>query len=188
MTAVGCDLCYGNRPESLGHILQQCPAVAGQRLARHNGILERYITTLQRAGYRTRREPAIPTEAGVRYSDIVCWKGNQSHMIDVQVVADAAAGDLFDAHMRKVAYYNTPRIRAFVEDLTGSTPIFLSFTMSWRGVLSVPSYNTWRSLGLPRGALKLLIVHGMEEGVRIAQCFKRTSGARVRRADGARPV
>ncbi|MPC60413.1 Retrovirus-related Pol polyprotein from type-1 retrotransposable element R2 [Portunus trituberculatus] len=174
MTAVGCDLCYGNRHESLGHILQQCLAVAGQCLARHNGILERYITTLQRAGYHTLREPAIPTDAGVQYPDIV--------------VADAAAGNLFDAHMRKVAYYNTLRMRAFVEDLTGSSPIFSSFTMSWRGVLSVPSYNTWVSLGLPRGALKLLIVHGMEEGVRIAQCFKRTSGARVRRVDGARPV
>ena len=179
---VSCDLCYGHRPETLGHILQQCPAVAGARLARHNDLLEKYISSLQKAGYQTRRELAIPTIAGVRYPDIVCWRGNQSHVIDVQVVADATAGSLDDAHARKVAYYNTPCINAFVQAFTGNPPIFSSFTLSWRGVLALPSMNTWASLGLPKSVLKLMVVLGLEGGVRIHQCHKKTSGARVRRA------
>ncbi len=162
--AVNCDLCYGSRPESLGHILQQCPATAGARLARHNGLLVKYLSFLQRAGYQTRREPAVPTVAGVRYPDIVCWKENQAHVIDVQVVADAAAGSLDAAHGRKVQYYNSPCVRAYVEDLAGSPPIFSSFTMNWRGVLALPSMNTWASLGLPKSALKLMVVHGLEGG------------------------
>ena len=186
-TAVSCDLCYGNRPESLGHILQQCPATAGPRLARHNGLLEKYISCLQQKGYHTRREAAVPTVAGLMYPDIICWKQNESHVIDVQVVADAAAGSLDAAHMRKVAYYNTPDIRDFVESLTGNPPIISSFTMSWRGVLALPSMNTWASLGLPKASLKLMVVRGLEGGVRTYQCHRQTSGARVRRVGGARP-
>ena len=145
-TGVSCNLCYGNRPESLSHILQQCPATAGPRLPRHNGLLEKYISCFQQKRYHTRCKAAVPSVAGVRYSDIICWKQNQSHVIDVQVVADAVAGSLDAAHMRKMAYYNTLDICGFVEALTGTFPISSSFTMSWRAVLALPSFNTWSSL------------------------------------------
>ena len=81
------------------------PALSSQRLARHNGLLEKYIFCFQEKEYQTRREAAVPTVASVRYFDIICWSQNESHVMDIQVVADAAAGSLDVAHMRKVAYY-----------------------------------------------------------------------------------
>ncbi len=141
--------------------------------------MAKYLSYLQRARYQTRREPAVPTVAGVLYPDIVYWKENQAH---VQVVADAAAGSLDGAHARKVRHHDSPCIRAYVEALDGSPPIVSSFTMSWRGVLALPSMNTWASLGLPKSALKLMVVHGLEGGVRIYQSHCQTSGARVRLA------
>lgn len=130
---VACDLCFGRRIESLGHILQQCPAVAGVRTLRHDKILNGAVQALQQAGYLVMREHAIPTPAGLRYPDSVCWRGNTSWVIDVQVVADSAATDLHVAHERKVEYYNVAAVSSAVLELSGNTPTFSSLTLSWRG-------------------------------------------------------
>ena len=177
-----CDLCYGRRVESLGHIQQQCPAVAGPRTSRHNRLLDKYVTVLQHKGYQVKKEQAIPTPAGLRYPDIICWKDDRATVIDVQVVADAAAGSLQNAHQRKVDYYNVPAVRDFVALLTGSPPVFTTFTISWRGVLAPASMNTWTSLGLPKTQLKLMVVKTLEGGLVISRDHKNTSGTRVPRA------
>lgn len=177
---IHCDLCFNRRIESLGHVLQQCPAVAGVRTARHNRLMDTYLTELQHKGYQVLREPAIPTPAGVRYPDIVCWRGDRSMVIDVQVVADAAAGSLDASHRLKVERYNIPAIRDYVARVAGTPPVVSTFTVSWRGSVALPSLNTWVSLGLPKSRVKLMVVKTMEGGVAIYRDHKRTSGARVR--------
>ena len=154
-------------------------------MARHDGLLDLYVTSLQKKGYQVRHEPAIPTTAGVRYPDIVLWTGGTAYVVDVQVVADAAVGNLDTAHRRKVTYYDVPEIRDYLVSLSGNNPIFSTFIISWRGVVALPSANTWDtvwdSLGLPKGILKLMAVRALEGGAAIYTAFKKTSGARVRR-------
>ena len=179
--AVHCDLCYGRRVCSLGHILQQCPATAGSRTKRHDGLLDHYVTELQHQGYQVKKEPAIPTQAGTRYPDIVCWSEGGSHVIDVQVVADAAAGDLEGAHRLKVEKYSSPAIRDYVSQLTGHPPVIETFTCSWRGVVCPSTVNSWTSLGLPKSRLKLMVVKCLEGGAAIYREHKDTSGPRVGR-------
>lgn len=178
---VMCDLCFGRRVHSLGHILQQCPAVAGARTLRHNTILDGAVQALQQSGYRVLKEHPIPTPAGLRYPDIVCWRGNRSWVIDVQVVADSAAADLHVAHERKVSYYNVAAVTEKVKECSGYPPVVSSLTLSWRGVVAPASANTWSALGLSKAALKLAVVRALEGGVRIYQAHRNTAGAPVAR-------
>ena len=47
---------------------------------------------------------AITTQTGIRYPYILAWKPDLgSWILDIQVMADATAGDLHDAHQRKAA-------------------------------------------------------------------------------------
>ena len=107
-------------------------------------------------------------------------------MVDFQDVADAAVGNLDTAHRRKVTYYDVPEIRDYVVSLSGNNPIFSTFTISWRGMVALPSANTWDSLGLPKAILKLMVVQALEGGAAIYTAFKKTSGARVRRVPRVR--
>lgn len=88
---------------------ESSPASGGAWLARCNGFLEMYISCLQWKGYHTRCESAVPTVAGMWYPDI-CWNVSSSYVIDVQDVADVAAGSLDETHRRKVRYYDVPDI------------------------------------------------------------------------------
>ena len=123
---------------------------------------------------------------GVKYPDIVFWKGGKAYVVDVQDVADAAVGNLDTAHRRKVTYYEVSEIRDYVMSLSGINLIFSTFTISWRRVVALPSANTWDSLGLPKAILKLMVVRALEEGAAIYTTYRMTSGARVRRVPNVR--
>ena len=68
--SVMCDTCR-NHSESLGHIMQQCPAAHEARVNRHNKIMDYVVTRFDAAGYSTRKEQTIPTTAGQRRPDII---------------------------------------------------------------------------------------------------------------------
>ena len=102
-----CDACRGN--ETLGHILQTCPRTHQPRNDRHDRVNKYLTATLGKTGYTTRVEPAIPTPAGVRYPDLIAWKGDKCVVIDTTIVADNFDPD--GAHERKVVYYDKPAIR-----------------------------------------------------------------------------
>ena len=95
-------------------------------------------------------------------------------------------GSLDTAHDRKKTYYDVPEIRDYVVSLSGLNPILSTFTISWRGVVALPSANTWDSLGLPKASLKLMVVRALEGGAAIFKAFKGTSGARVGRVPRVR--
>jgi len=173
---VSCDLCR-RRPETLGHVLQRCHVVQDARIHRHNRVLDLLVHRLEAAGFQCRKEPAIPTVAGSRVPDVVAWRQDLgSWVLDVQVVADAAAGDLDTAHQRKVDYYNTDDVRRWVQSTTGFPPAFSTITISWRGILATPTVNTWATLGLRKSDLKVLVVRTLEGSGRIYSEFQRTSG------------
>ena len=68
------------------------------------------------SGFTTRVEPAIPTPAGVRYPDLVAWKGDKCVVIDTTIVADNYDPD--DAHERKVVYYDQPAIKTWCAEVS----------------------------------------------------------------------
>lgn len=176
MDNISCDLCR-NLPEILGHILQRCLDTQSSRTRRHYRVLDFAVQSLERKGYRVIREPPTPTRAGMRYPYILAHHPTTgSWVIDVQVVADATAGNLYAAHHRKVTYYNVPDNSDFVVGETGCFPIYGSLTMSWRGVLAAPSVFLWDHLGLPKGDLKVLVTRALEGNGRIYREFTCTSG------------
>ena len=175
-TNVMCDLGCG-RPESLGHILQVCPVLAPERTRRHDRVLDLLQCQLSRKGYRLLREPNIRTPAGVRKPDLVVWDGRQSVVLDVQVTADNSTGDLLGrAHGLKVAHYDTESIRTWVRDMTGHPPVFTTCTISWRGTMATPSYNSLRDLKCSKADLKLLVVRSLEGSVSIIRSHRDIGG------------
>lgn len=136
---VTCDLCHRHL-ETLRHIQQQCWMVHGACVNCHNHILCYTAYRLEDTGFQRREELAIPTQADNRIPDITTWQQDLVPWVfDVQAVADAAAGDLMEAHQRKVAYYSTKDIKRWVQDTTGFPPAFSSITISWRGILAAPT-------------------------------------------------
>ena len=177
--SVLCDFC-SNRLESLGHIQQQCDRTHDARTFRHNRIMDYMLSRLDAAGYCTKKEQTIPTQAGQRRPDIIAWKpGIGSWVIDVQVVADAAAGDLHDAHWRKTSYYlNNPEVREYARDLSGFPPVFTTLTSSWRGILAAASVNSWVELGLSKADLNIVLARVIEGGNLIYATHRKTTGGR----------
>ena len=51
---------------------------------------------------------------GIRYPDIIAWKGNSCEIIDTRICADKFV--INEAHIRKVAYYNQPAIHKWREN------------------------------------------------------------------------
>ena len=172
-----CDLGCG-RPESLGHILQVCPVLAPERTRRHNRVLDLLHQQLSRRGYRLLKEPAIRTPAGVRKPDLVLWDDRQSVVLDVQVTADNASGNLLErAHGLKVSYYDTEAIRTWVTDKTGHPPVLTTLTINWRGTMATPSYNALRALQCTRADLRLLVVRSLEGSVAALRSHRDIGGS-----------
>ena len=46
------------------------------------------LQTISSSGFHTRIEPANPTPVGIRYPDIIAWKGNTCEIIDTRIWAD----------------------------------------------------------------------------------------------------
>lgn len=92
------------------------------------------------------------------------------------MVADSAVCDLSAAHSRKVEYYNTEHILDYVRQRTGYTPIIFTITVSWRGILAVPTVNIWSQLGLPKRDLMVLVARALEGSGRIWTKFTNTNG------------
>ena len=173
---VRCDLGCG-RPESLGHILQVCPVLAPERTRRHDRVLSLLEQHLSRKGFQLAREPSIRTPAGVRRPDLVVWDHTQSVVIDVQVIADNSSGDLLaHAHGLKVSHYNTEPVRTWVREKTGHPPVFTSCTISWRGLLAVPSFQSLRAMGCTKADLELLVVRSLEGSVATLRAHRDIGG------------
>lgn len=171
-----CDLGCG-RPESLGHILQTCPALAPERTARHNHVLQLLERLLIKKGWSTHREPSIRTVAGLRKPDLVVWDSVQSAVIDVQVVADSSAGPtLENAHDLKIRYYDNEDIKRWVLEKTGHPPIVSALTINWRGLINNRSYMTLKSLKLSKSDIKVLVVRSLEGSVAITRAHRDIGG------------
>ena len=145
---------------------------------RHDRVNKYLTATLGKTGYTTRVEPATPTPAGVRYPDLIAWKGDNCVVIDTTIVADNFDPD--GAHERKVVYYDKPAIRTWCAEVSGvpSDKVKVSAcVLTWRGVPSTRSVRELKAYGVSKANWGLMSVKTLEGGVEICAHYgKSTSG------------
>ncbi|KAL7647280.1 UNVERIFIED_CONTAM: hypothetical protein RMT77_002538 [Armadillidium vulgare] len=169
-----CDLGC-SRVESLGHILQECPAVAPLRSQRHDAVNRTLSTALEGAGFEVLVEPTIPTEAGILRPDIVAWNNQKAWVIDTTIAADAHGANMSMVFNRKCTY-DTRDIRHWVSTRTARDEVHVSaLVMNWRGDMCPRSFSLLRSLGVER-AIKIMEVRNLEGSARILRFFRAASG------------
>lgn len=136
------------------------------------------LSAATKAGWACIREPAIPTQAGLRRPDLIFHHSDRdTYLLDVTIVSDNAV--LYDAHVRKVQYYDVPDIKCWIEhNISKKQTHFSSVTLSWRGLMARASADTLcTSLGLGRQTLSLLSAVTCERSLWIYQHFCRSTFA-----------
>ena len=118
------------------------------------------------SGFTTRVEPAIPTPAGVRYPDLVAWKGDKCVVIDTTIVADNYDPD--DAHDQNL-------VRRGLQSTGRQCPsVGLCAHMAWN---SVHALRELRAFRVSKAKWGLMSVKTLEGGVECYAHFsKSTSG------------
>ncbi|CAB4002520.1 Hypothetical predicted protein, partial [Paramuricea clavata] len=162
------------RPETAQHIIQVCPRTSGPRMRRHDRVVQFVSAAAELAGYKVLVEPRIVGRTlGVRKLDLVLWNESRAYVADVTVTSDQVGG--VKAHRDKVAYYDQPEIREWVERFTGLSDIsFSAVAANWRGVVSHLSADFLKSvLKLSNWDISLLGLRICEETYHIHQYFGR---------------
>lgn len=128
----GCDA-----PESLNHVLQQCPRTHGARIARHDAVVK-YMA--QRMQGQVDREVIFRVGDVTLKPDIVQKVEGKVQILDAQVITDSYSLEV--AHQNKRAKYSSPeflkevgrRYQVSEVDISVST-----VTLNWRGIWSAAS-------------------------------------------------
>ena len=170
-----CDACRAT--ESVGHILQSCPRTYEARNSRHDAVNKYLNESLIKRGFTTLVEPPIPTPAGLRYPDIVAFKGDTCAVVDTTIIGDTFSMDA--AHVRKQKYYDTPAIREWCSLRSGVLPediLFSACVLNWR---RTPSNRSNRELhdiaGITHYDWTLMSLRTIEGGTRTLSLFRRTT-------------
>ena len=141
-------------------------------------MLDLTEATLNRKGWASSREPAIPTPAGTRKPDLIVWREScaKAAVIDVTVVADNAS--LSRQHRNKVAHYDTPAVREYASALSGKAEVvFSSVTLSWRGVIAAESAHLLaEDLGWSRDEFELIAVRCLTYSGYAARVYREATG------------
>ncbi len=104
-TVASCRKC-SQRLESSSHILGQCPAMQGARIARHNKLCRLIGSEAESLGWAVHREWAFATTQGaLRRLDLVLVRDSFALVIDVTVRYEFAPDTLKCAAKEKVDYY-----------------------------------------------------------------------------------
>ena len=115
-----------------------CPQTHASHIARHDRIVNLVTSGAEKIGYSIRREPAIPTPAGIQRLDLVLVRNSDLTILDVTIIADNA--DLEKTHNDKCVYYDVPAIREWAQLCFEPRHIaFEALAMNWRGLLATRS-------------------------------------------------
>ena len=130
-------------------------------------------------GFSTHVEPAIPTPAGLRYPDLIAFKGGTCVVINTTIIGDTI--DLDAAHGRKVAYYDVDAIRNWCGRRRHFTTqrSFLACVRNWRGTHSNRSTRELKDLGVTKRDWHILSVKVLEGGVKTISAFRQTTSTWV---------
>jgi hypothetical protein len=116
--------------ETLNHIVQQCWCTHGDRIKRHNNIVQFLKRSAEQQGYTTHVEEVFTTPEGKLRPDLVLYSPEKVVVVDVQVINDQFP--LRTAHHNKIVKYKDP-LTPLLTGLRPAGPYFTTFTISWRG-------------------------------------------------------
>ena len=112
-----CVDCRGITPATLSHILQKCGKSHGQRMFRHDYVVQYLVGRLRQLGLEALLEPYIVYAQSFCKPDIVAWGTDQSYIIDVAVARDDEHPN--SAYAAKVAWYNHGQTTEWVKEVSG---------------------------------------------------------------------
>ncbi|KAG0435539.1 hypothetical protein HPB47_018428 [Ixodes persulcatus] len=153
-------------PESLGHVLQCCHRGHRNRTKRHDNLVRYVSGRLSQLKWSVLWEPHYTLPEGVLKPDPVAYKGQDSLIVDAQVVG-TKMGLGFLHHQKKDKYSGVELRRQVQGERTGSLTV-TTVTLNFRGVWSPESARDLQSLGLTGNDLKQLSVRCLKGGMR---CF-----------------
>lgn len=153
-------------PESLGHVLQRCHRGHRNRTKRHDNLVRYVSTRLSQLGWSVLWEPHYTLQEGVLKPDLVAYKGEESLIIDAQVVGTKMG--LGFLHHQKKAKYSGVELRRLIQERRTGPVMTTTMTLNFRGVWSAESARDLLGIGLTENDLKLLSVRCLQGGMR---CF-----------------
>lgn len=122
-------------PETLNHILQQCPRTHNARIKRHDAVVNYLMRSAAQKGFEVEKEVRYNTTShGVLKPDLVITKARKALILDVQVVTDSY--DLDHPHRNKVNKYRKAELLQKIRERTGKDEVDVtSLTANWRGII-----------------------------------------------------
>lgn len=125
-------------PETVNHVLQQCPRTHGSRIWRHDAAVSYLARNMVSRKYEVYREPLIRTKNGNLKPDLVGKIGDRLVVLDAQVVTGSI--DLRLAHNTKIQKYSGQQFLNKLQNTYQADVItVLSATLNWRGIWSADS-------------------------------------------------
>uniref|UniRef100_W5NNN2 Reverse transcriptase n=1 Tax=Lepisosteus oculatus TaxID=7918 RepID=W5NNN2_LEPOC len=143
-TCRGCHLAV----ESFSHILGQCPAVQGARIARHNKVWALLALEAEQYGWEVHKEQHLRDGRGeLRKLDLVMVKGETAMVIYMTVRFEYDLGSLDRARKEKICHYSPLEVQ--ISQLTAAKQIkFFGFVVGARGKWPAFNYEILCLLGL----------------------------------------
>jgi len=138
-----CPVCV-NAPNTVAHILQQCPR--GARIKRHNAICKYVSETMTKMNYKVDWEPLIRTTEGLLKSDLIASIGNCALVIDIAICSDGVDPDKM--YKDKIAKYK-PVAEAL--DDSYSDIKLMAFIVNWRGAVAKRTLEDFEPFVTPKG-------------------------------------
>lgn len=162
--------------ETTNHIIQRCPRTHGQRIKRHDKVVNYMERSLCQKGYNVLKEKRISTPVGIKIPDLIATKNNTAVIIDVQIVTDCGP-PLDDLHDTKRRKYDQISIKEEAGKLAGAELTTVSsLTLNWRGVFSSSSVNDLlHKNAINKRDLAVIAVRTIIEGVIAFKMFNRST-------------
>ncbi|KAL0149387.1 hypothetical protein M9458_055308 [Cirrhinus mrigala] len=146
-TVAGCRRCSQGL-ESCSHILGQCPAVQGARIARHNKLCRLLAAEAEGLGWEVHREWPFSTPQGdSRRLDLVLVRDSLALVVDITVRYEFAPDTLACAGRQKVEYYG-PYKNVIARKLGVSEVQVYGFPLGARGLWFAENDKVLKVMGL----------------------------------------
>ncbi|VDP95165.1 unnamed protein product [Echinostoma caproni] len=137
------------KPESLAHILQECPITHDHRCRRHNNVACYLAKLFRRNGQTTFTEPRLPTGSTYCKPDLLVVHGSTAFVCDVAICAPHLISHTF---LHKQNKYSTPEITTQIKTLLNSqncTPSSILHTpiiITYNGFIHRKSHSALKKL------------------------------------------
>lgn len=146
------------KSETNYHIIQQCHRTHGGRILRHDRLVELIGHWLgnDSNGYDVKIEHRFKTLEGLRKPDLLITKGNNTLVLDVQVVSGTNMPR--DCTSKTSKYKNVQGLTSLIQQVCASDTVeFGSFTISYKGVIHKDSAELLYKMGINEQQMFMLV-------------------------------